>query len=160
MGAGLFICLLITIIIFISALPLVRQTSFILLQGVPKSVPLSDVNESLLKLDGVLSVHELHVWQLSDTKLIASLHVLLESRRVYMKSASEIRNLLHQFGIHSATIQPEFVNHDDIDEKLDIQSENKSDTPYLKSNSSTCMLKCIEDACLESNCCPPVVHEA
>lgn len=80
-----------------------------------------------------MSVHELHVWQLSDTKLIASLHVLLESRRVYMKSASEIRNLLHQFGIHSATIQPEFVNHDDIDEKLDIQSENKSDTPYLKS---------------------------
>ncbi|CAO3638971.1 unnamed protein product [Mucor fragilis] len=107
---------LITIIIFMSAIPLVRQTSFILLQGVPNSVPIGDVNDTLLNLEGVISVHELHVWQLNDTKLIASLHVLLGSRQGYMLLASEIRKVLHGYGIHSATIQPEFIE-DQIDEK-------------------------------------------
>lgn len=113
-----------------------RQTSFILIQGVPNSVPIGDVNDTLLqvksiyliqtltltvsffffKLEGVISVHELHVWQLNDTKLIASLHVLLKSRQGYMVLASEIRKILHGYGIHSATIQPEFIE-DQIDEK-------------------------------------------
>ncbi|KAL9555231.1 hypothetical protein MBANPS3_002442 [Mucor bainieri] len=121
---------LITIIIFMSAIPLVRQTSFILLQGVPNSVPIGDVNDTLLNLEGVISVHELHVWQLSDTKLIASLHVLLKSRQGYMMLASEIRKILHGYGIHSATIQPEFIE-DQIDEKyqpteeLDDNSDEK-----------------------------------
>lgn len=68
-------------------------------------------------MEGVKSVHELHVWQLSDIKLIASLHVLLESREGYMKSASDIRKSLHGFGIHSATIQPEFIDDDDKSQK-------------------------------------------
>lgn len=71
-----------------------------------------------IQLDGVISVHELHVWQLNDTKLIASLHVLLKSREGYMSLGSEIRKVLHSYGIHSATIQPEFVE-DQIDEKYE-----------------------------------------
>lgn len=67
-------------------------------------------------MDGVVSVHELHVWQLSDIKLIASLHVLLRSRESYITLSSEIRKLLHGYGIHSATIQPEFIE-DQYDEK-------------------------------------------
>ncbi|KAI8639692.1 cation efflux family-domain-containing protein [Parasitella parasitica] len=124
---------LITIIIFMSAIPLVRQTSFILLQGVPNSVPIGDVNDALLKLEGVISVHELHVWQLNDTKLIASLHVLLKSRQGYMILASEIRRVLHGYGIHSATIQPEFIE-DQIDEKYqpaDDESDQDSDREKL-----------------------------
>ncbi|KAI8333756.1 cation efflux family-domain-containing protein [Blakeslea trispora] len=107
---------LLTVIIFISVIPLVRQTSSILLQGVPNSIRLDDVNNALLTLENVLSVHELHVWQLSDTKLIASLHVLIKSRKSYMTTASEIKKVLHRYDIHSATIQPEFIE-DQIDEK-------------------------------------------
>ncbi|GAA5801136.1 hypothetical protein HPULCUR_006578 [Helicostylum pulchrum] len=128
-------------------------------------------------LDGIISVHELHVWQLSDTKLIASLHVLLKSRQSYMKLGSQIRKLLHGYGIHSATIQPEFIE-DTLDEKApyvdDADSESKliihgieqvpnspatnsvvSLNEELQNNSSTCLLRCIEDSCLENNCCPP-----
>ncbi|KAL0138063.1 cation efflux protein [Mucor lusitanicus] len=161
---------LITIIIFMSAIPLVRQTSFILLQGVPNSVPIGDVNDTLLSLEGVISVHELHVWQLNDTKLIASLHVLLKSRQGYMLLASEIRKILHGYGIHSATIQPEFIE-DQIDEKYqptdqDIMDDSSKDDEKLQvhgiervstelHSSSTCLLRCIEDSCLENTCCPP-----
>ncbi|OAD70438.1 hypothetical protein PHYBLDRAFT_2405, partial [Phycomyces blakesleeanus NRRL 1555(-)] len=102
------VSLIISIIIFISAVPLVRQTSAILLQGVPSTVRLDDVRLELLQIDGILSVHELHIWQLSDTKLIASVHVLLASRSNYMETAAHMRKILHGHGVHSATIQPEF----------------------------------------------------
>lgn len=72
------ISFLITIIIFHSALPLVKSASFILLQGVPSSVPLEAVRSALLEVDGVLSVHELHIWQLSEQKNVASVHVLVD----------------------------------------------------------------------------------
>lgn len=72
------ISFLITIIIFHSALPLVKSASFILLQGVPSAVPLDKVHQSLLEVPGVISVHELHIWQLSEAKNVASVHVLID----------------------------------------------------------------------------------
>jgi zinc transporter 1 len=107
------ISFLITIIIFSSARPLVKSASFILLQGVPPSVPLEEVREMLVQTDGVISIHELHVWQLSESTIIASMHVLVDcgpgQDERYMHIAQRLRNVLHSFGVHAATIQPEFV---------------------------------------------------
>ncbi|KAG6891258.1 hypothetical protein C0995_008510 [Termitomyces sp. Mi166 len=103
------ISLVITAIIFSSALPLVRSASFILLQGVPPTISLDGVRDSILKVEGVLSVHELHVWQLSESKVIASLHVLTSRNHDFMPIAVKIREVLHHCGIHSGTIQPEYL---------------------------------------------------
>ncbi|KAG5648053.1 hypothetical protein DXG03_007088 [Asterophora parasitica] len=103
------ISLVITVIIFSSALPLVRSASFILLQGVPATVSLDDVRDSILEVDGVLSLHELHVWQLSESKVIASVHVLASREHDFMPIAAKIRKALHNHGIHSSTIQPEYL---------------------------------------------------
>ena len=119
------ISLVITAIIFCSALPLggslpllskcgfdtissVRSTSFILLQAVPWEVSLEDVKSAILDVEGVLSVHELHIWQLSETKIIASVHVTASRKVDFMPIASNIRGILHKHGIHSSTIQPEY----------------------------------------------------
>jgi solute carrier family 30 (zinc transporter), member 1 len=120
------ISLVIAAIIFHSALPLgkflplmakrglddtscsVRSTSFILLQAVPPEISLEDVKSAILDVEGVLSVHELHIWQLSETKIIASVHVTASRKVDFMPIASNIRELLHKRGIHSSTIQPEY----------------------------------------------------
>lgn len=86
----------------------VRSASFILLQGVPPTVSLDEVRESILAIDGVLSLHELHVWQLSETKIVASVHVLASRSHDFMPIAAKIRKELHHLGIHSSTIQPEY----------------------------------------------------
>lgn len=86
----------------------VRSASFILLQGVPPTISLERVRESILEVDGVLSLHELHVWQLSETKIVASVHVLASRNHDFMPIASKIRKALHHHGIHSSTIQPEY----------------------------------------------------
>jgi len=169
------ISLVITMIIFSSALPLVRSASFILLQGVPASISLEEVRSRILRIPGVLSVHELHIWQLSESKIVASVHVQVKRsvkglvdasssgattavkhstgehsegehanrERVYMNVAVEIRRVLHDFGIHSSTIQPEYAM-DGIDEET-------------ASLHSACLIPCMAEAeCDPANaCCPP-----
>ncbi|KAF9270290.1 cation efflux protein [Marasmius fiardii PR-910] len=103
------ISLIITCIIFSSALPLVHSASFVLLQAVPPTISLDDVRQAILDVEGVLSLHELHIWRLSETKVIASVHVMASRRFDFMPVAARIRNTLHLRGIHSCTIQPEYA---------------------------------------------------
>jgi len=107
-----FISLVITVIIFSSALPLVKSASFILLQGVPSTVPLDEVRKAIEKVPGVINVHELHIWSLSESKFIASVHVLVKTRDEFVEVSRGIRHVLHDWGIHSSTIQPEIVEEE------------------------------------------------
>jgi len=149
------ISFVITIIIFSSALPLVRSTSFILLQGVPHTVSLEQVRRAILSVEGVLSLHELHIWQLSENKIVASVHVLVASKKHdFMPVAAKIRKVLHLHGIHSSTIQPEYY-HSDGDSSSEQQSNNHE---Y-----NSCLLMCPADqVCnpMENACCPPVPPES
>nr|WNT94809.1 cation diffusion facilitator family 1 [Agaricus crocodilinus] len=137
------ISLVITVIIFWNALPLVRSTSFILLQGVPSTISLDEVRSSILAVPGVTSLHELHVWQLSESKIVASVHVLAERQLDFMHIASSIRRVLHHLGIHSSTIQPEYIQTSDRDLKY--------------TNETPCLIQCPpEELCDPQNtCCPP-----
>ncbi|KAG9121162.1 hypothetical protein FRC07_002999, partial [Ceratobasidium sp. 392] len=103
------ISLVITAIIFSSALPLVKSTSSILLQAVPPSLSLPHLRTALRKVPGVLAVHELHVWQLSEAKSVASVHVRVDHPMEFMTVAARVRGVLHAFGVHSSTIQPEYA---------------------------------------------------
>lgn len=102
----------------------VRSTSFILLQGVPATISLDEVREAILAVDGVLSVHELHIWQLSETKIVASVHVMASRRHDFMPVAAKIREALHHKGIHSSTIQPEYLpsKHSPAEEHLKVRN--------------------------------------
>ncbi|KAJ8113913.1 hypothetical protein ONZ43_g5035 [Nemania bipapillata] len=108
------VSLFITLIILKSAIPLTKATSKVLLQATPDHLDLEDVREDIQRLPGVISCHHVHIWQLSDTKVVASLHVQIafpitdEGGAKYMKLAKQARKCLHAYGIHSATIQPEF----------------------------------------------------
>ncbi|OLL22740.1 Zinc homeostasis factor 1 [Neolecta irregularis DAH-3] len=141
------ISLFITAIIFSSALPLCKSASQILLQRVPTGVKLSDVKEDISNIKGVDSVHELHIWQLSDIKMIASVHVMVSllptESKEYMTIATAIRTCLHEYGIHSSTIQPEFAG---IIPRMHPRIEEVGD--------NTCLLSCVGgDHCNDAQCC-------
>lgn len=78
------------------------------MQGVPPTVSLDEVREAILRVRGVLSLHELHVWQLSENKVVASVHITASRDQDFMLVAAEIQEALHHRGIHSSTIQPEY----------------------------------------------------
>lgn len=103
------ISLLISCIIFSSAMPLCKSSSRILLQGTPLNIETADVIQDVLCIPSVLGVHDFHIWNLTERLLIASLHVELDcSPEEFLQIAADIKTCLHDYGIHSATIQPEF----------------------------------------------------
>ncbi|KAJ7024610.1 hypothetical protein C8F04DRAFT_968766, partial [Mycena alexandri] len=86
----------------------VRSASFVLLHGVPATISLEQVRAAILAVEGVQSLHELHIWQLSESKNIASVPVLAAREHDFMPIAPQIRRALHDQGIHPCTIQPEY----------------------------------------------------
>ncbi|KAG0137455.1 cation efflux protein [Tuber indicum] len=148
------ISLLITMIIFSSALPLCKSASKILLQGVPKGISLEDVKEDIASIQGVESVHELHIWQLSDVKMIASLHIQIafdpecEGGGRYMQLANAVRTCLHAYGIHSSTIQPEYTKEEEA------AASRTGSTRGGTEEEAACLLEC-GDGCVDGKCCAP-----
>ncbi|KAK5089483.1 Zinc resistance conferring protein [Exophiala xenobiotica] len=118
------VSLVITAIILASAIPLCKAASRILLQAVPMGLSIDEIRADIEDLPQVVEAHHLHVWQLSDTKLVASLHVKVDCEikgagsASYMTLAREIRGCLHGYGIHSSTIQPEFMRAAPTDRDL------------------------------------------
>ncbi|KAF2858719.1 cation efflux protein [Piedraia hortae CBS 480.64] len=163
------VSLVITIIILTSAIPLCRAAARILLQAMPAGLSVDDIKDDIASLPGIISCHHLHVWQLSDSKLVASLHVQISfdfkgagSAR-YMQLAHEIRKCLHEYGIHSSTIQPEFCldpQHNHSQQQLQVDGPGDTETaPSSKTPSvceGVCLLDC-SDNCSKAGqtCCAP-----
>ena len=63
--------MLMVFLILKTSIPLMRESSLILLQTVPTHIKIKEVQDRLLDhVEGVLSVHEFHVWQLAGNKII------------------------------------------------------------------------------------------
>ncbi|CAI4048783.1 Zn(2+) transporter ZRC1 SKDI_13G3740 [Saccharomyces kudriavzevii IFO 1802] len=107
------VSMIITIIIFSSALPLSRRASRILLQATPSTISADQIQREILAVPGVIAVHDFHVWNLTESIYIASIHVQIDcAPDKFISSAKLIRKIFHLHGIHSATVQPEFVSGD------------------------------------------------
>ncbi|KAK4081724.1 uncharacterized protein Triagg1_2465 [Trichoderma aggressivum f. europaeum] len=104
---GVFISLM----IFLTAWPLTKNSGRILLQIAPHEIDPDNVKQDIQKVAGVESVHELHIWRLDQRKSIASAHVVVDGRTVrsFADTAKTIMECFHAYGIHSATLQPEVL---------------------------------------------------
>ncbi len=72
-----------------SVWPLLIESALILLQTVPTHIEIDVLKRKLLeKIDGVLAVHEFHVWQLTGDRIIASAHIRCFDLEEYMRVRS------------------------------------------------------------------------
>jgi len=80
----------------------------ILLEGLPKGVNLAEVTGEIRGIDGVIDVHDLHIWSLGSEAHALSCHVLIEDMPP-SESDSILRDLKRvvcdRFAINHTTIQ-------------------------------------------------------
>ncbi|XP_040016495.1 zinc transporter 1a [Gasterosteus aculeatus] len=103
------LCIIMVCILLYTTYPLLKESALILLQTVPKQINMNRLNQRLLGLEGVLAIHELHIWQLAGSRIIATAHIKCHDPTSYMEVAKRIKDFFHDEGIHATTIQPEFV---------------------------------------------------
>jgi cobalt-zinc-cadmium efflux system protein len=102
--ASILICLLIAA----SSLRLLRESVHALMEGVPLDLSVEAIGGEMARVEGVVSVHDLHVWTLSGSRSALSAHVVVRSMANWDFTLRELQRRLHdRFGIDHVTLQPE-----------------------------------------------------
>lgn len=90
-----------------TAWDIIHESLNILLEGLPQGIDLERVSDEMVQVQGVMDVHDLHIWSLGASAHALSCHVLIddmppsESDRI-LKRVNEV---LCGFGIHHTTVQ-------------------------------------------------------
>ncbi len=104
-----FVAVLIAIWILPRAWRLLKASIHILLEGVPEGMDLHKLEQDFLSVQGVLQVHELHVWALSQNKISLTAHVVLDKAySVEEKLIALNAMLIEKYGILHTTLQLEY----------------------------------------------------
>ncbi len=98
-------------LILYSAWGIVKESLNILLEGLPHGLELPAVTQAMSDVEGVLDVHDLHVWSIGSNTHALSSHVLIEDMPPSASNAilKRINDKLCSIGIHHSTIQFEHV---------------------------------------------------
>ncbi|XP_052437811.1 zinc transporter 10-like [Carassius gibelio] len=133
LDAGLSsVCVLVLLTV---ALPRLWRCGLLVLQATPLHVSVAQVRRRITRVPGVLSVHELHVWQLSEALLVATLHVHCPAELNAAQCTDVMERItaaLNAFGIKHCTVQPELS----------------------RSAATACSLRCGQE-CVDKLCCSP-----
>ncbi len=100
--------LVIVALILFSSLRLLRDALHLLLDGVPHGIDLPAVGRALAELEGVIEVHDLHIWRLSAERTALSAHLVIDKPQHWQQRLAAAQALLREtFAIDHATLQPE-----------------------------------------------------
>jgi cobalt-zinc-cadmium efflux system protein len=87
---------------------LLRDTTHILLQGLPRGLNLDAVRTEIAALPGMLSVHDLHVWSVAGDDASLTADVVLSADADHNAVRMLVGERLEaDFAIHHSTIQTE-----------------------------------------------------
>lgn len=108
------ISLVIAGVVVWSAWRLVREAVDVLLEAVPAHLDLADVLHAMERVEGVVAVHDLHIWTISSGMHALSAHVVVDScdlghnDRILRTVKSTLER---KFGLDHATLQIETPAH-------------------------------------------------
>lgn len=109
--------LIIAALILWSSFDIVRETLNILLEGMPRGMALDKIRDGLESIEGVINVHDLHVWSLGSQSHALACHVTIddippsESNCILLKINAVARQKFH---INHTTIQFEHANCEEL----------------------------------------------
>ncbi len=105
--------MLISLLIVWTAWDITRESLNILLEGLPRGIELKKVTDAVVQIDGVLDIHDLHIWSLGSNSHALSCHVLIDDM-----PPSQSEHILHRlnrmlgdrFHVHHTTVQFEHAS--------------------------------------------------
>lgn len=109
-GLDPLVALLIAVFIARGGFKIAKESAHILLEGAPSHVDIEEIRASILKIEKVLEVHDLHVWTIASGMNALSGHIVVPDQILSEadKAVQAInRMLLEKYGITHTTLQVE-----------------------------------------------------
>ncbi|OKP79105.1 cation transporter [Paenibacillus sp. P3E] len=102
------ISVLVALLILRGAWGVLKQAFHILMEGTPAAINTEEIKEALLRIDGVIGVHDLHVWTITSGLDALSGHLLIRDTADPHSILQQAVDLVEdQFAIQHATLQIE-----------------------------------------------------
>lgn len=78
----------------------------LLMEGVPEDISVDELVAAIEKVDGVLDVHHVHLWQIDEHRTALEAHVVSEALGGILKQKKQIKELLlEKFNISHSTLE-------------------------------------------------------
>ena len=104
--------LVISVLILFSTYRLLQETLRVVMEAVPRHIELDQVDRTMLSVDGIIAIQDLHIWTLSSNQVALSAHVVIDSMQRWETILPAVETLLgEKFNIEHTTIQP-VIKHD------------------------------------------------
>ena len=104
------VSILLSLLILVGGWRLLRDSTDILLESVPRHVSMVEVQRRMLGVPGVAAVHDLHVWTVTSGMVAMSGHAVVPDLEAHPGVLDGIRAEMSRLGIGHVTIQLE-VEH-------------------------------------------------
>jgi len=99
--------LAVSLLILRSTWQLLKQSTGVLMEGVPVHLDYDAIGRSLAALPGVIDVHDLHIWNMTAEGVALSAHLSLARGDDWLATLAQARRILAaEYGIRHATLQP------------------------------------------------------
>ena len=106
------------IVVLCTTLPVSRDCFYVLLESTPRDLDIESLYNDLSSIEGVISVHDIHLWNISIGRPSIALHIICENPNEILKIATQT---CKNYGIKHCTIQTETESYNcKHDEENDI----------------------------------------
>jgi cobalt-zinc-cadmium efflux system protein len=104
------VSIIIAIVILTGTWNLLKDSLRLEMDGVPKEMDLKKIKTELMKAEGVVDIHHMHVWALSTTENAITAHLVVkpENMPMFDEIKHDLRHRLQHLSISHSTFEPEF----------------------------------------------------
>jgi cobalt-zinc-cadmium efflux system protein len=99
------------LLILVGAWRLVRESTDVLLEAVPRGISMAEVQRRVQAVAGVAAVHDLRVWTVTSGVVAMSGHAIVPNLGAHPGVLDDIRKQMGELGIGHVTIQLEVEDH-------------------------------------------------
>ena len=102
----------------------IKRSYRIILKKTPDNIDIEEIKKHLLKIDGVIDVHHIHIRSIDGFNNYATMHITIDCD--YKKIKHKIKEELEEHGIGHTTIEFEDKDEKCDSEKCEIKKCNHS----------------------------------
>ena len=105
--------ILITLYVLYNGLKYLKKTLFVFLQGTPEQINISEIENKIITIDDVQSVHHTQTWSLDGEHHVLTTHVVIKeniSQKDIIMIKGKIRSLVSNLNIQHVTLEVEYEN--------------------------------------------------
>jgi cobalt-zinc-cadmium efflux system protein len=105
---------IVAILVLISGWRVSKDAIHVLMEGTPRNIDLDNILDAMTNVQGIISIHDLHVWSITSGQNALSCHAVVDGELSVQESQKMLRTIedkLADKGVGHVTVQMESKEH-------------------------------------------------